>query len=66
MNDVVSEDMKKLVLARLETMPEHMKMSMGNTGSFNKAQLIEEVKNETPVGEQIIKMHLMYLRSFKK
>ncbi len=57
---------KELVIARLEEMPESHKLSVGGKGCFTKEQLIEEVKKDTPVGRTIVKMHLDFLRSFKK
>lgn len=62
----ISLDAKKLVLARLESMPENLKMSIGGVDGFDKQSLIQEVQNETEIGKKIISMHLMYLRSFKK
>lgn len=60
------EDVKKLVIARLETMPEHMKLSFGSNGDFDKYELIQQVQEDTSVGKKIVEMHLMYLRSFKQ
>jgi len=63
---VSKEEIKKLVIARLETMPPTMKISLGNPGVFNKEQLIQEVKKDSEIGEKIIEVHLSYLRSFSK
>lgn len=60
-----SEDIKKLVIARLETMPANLKMSMGGHEDLDKHKMIEEVEKESDIGKKIIEMHLMYLRSFK-
>ncbi len=57
---------KELVIARLEEMPESHKLSVGSKGSFTKEQLIEEVKQDSDVGKMIMKIHLDFLRSFKK
>jgi hypothetical protein len=64
--EVISENVKKLVIARLETMPENMKLSLGGSGDYNKYELIDQVKDETAFGKKVVEMHLMYLRSFKK
>ena len=61
----ISEDVKRLVLARIESMPEHMKLSFGSDGEFDKYALISQVEQETEIGKKIVEMHLMYLRSFK-
>ncbi len=66
MSDAISEDVKKLVVARLESMPENMKLSFGSGGDFDKYQLIKQVENDTDVGKRIVDMHLNYIRSFKR
>jgi len=60
------ENFVNLVIARLESMPSNMKMSIGSEGQFDKFQLIEHVKNKDDIGNTIIKMQLFYLRSLKK
>lgn len=62
----VSQEIKKIVIARLETMPENMKLSFGCSGDFNKYEIIRQVEDETDFGKKVINMHLMYLRSFRK
>lgn len=62
----ISEDVKKLVVVRLTTMPEDMKMSFGSNGDFDKYGLIRQVESETDIGRKIVEMHLTYLRSFKR
>ncbi len=57
---------KELVIARLDEMPESHKLSVGGKGSFTKEQLIAEVKRDSKIGKTIVKMHLNFLRSFKK
>lgn len=57
---------KELVIARLEEMPETHEISVGGKGSFTKNQLIAEVKRDSEVGKTIVKIHLNFLRSFKK
>lgn len=63
---VSSEEIKKLIIARLGTMPSTMKVSLGSAGVFDKEQLIEEVKKDSEIGEKIIEVHLSYLRSFSR
>jgi len=60
-------DAKKLVLARLQTMPPNMKISVGGSSeAYDKFDLIREVEKETEIGKLVVNMHLTYLRSFKK
>lgn len=63
---ISQEEIKKLVIARLQTMPPTMKVSLGDAGVFDRERLIEEVKKDTEIGELIIETHLNYLRSFSK
>jgi len=63
---MVSEDIKKLVIMRLQSMPPNLKLSIGKYGTFTKEELIERVQKEDEVGKLIIEMQLKYLRSFKK
>jgi hypothetical protein len=57
---------KKLVLARLETMPLDMELSLGSHGSFGKENLIHEVERGSEVGELVIEVYMNYLRFFKQ
>lgn len=61
----ISEDVKKLVIARLETMPANLKMSIGGDEDLDKHKMIKEVEKESDVGKKIVEMHMLYLRSFK-
>ncbi len=63
---VSQQEIKKLVIARLQTMPSSMNVSLGSMGTFDREQLIEQVKKDTDIGEKIIEVHLNYLRSFAK
>lgn len=65
-NEVFDKDVINLVIARLESMPDSMKLAIGNKGDFDKFQLIDHVKNGDSLGNTVIKMQLLYLRSLKK
>ncbi len=60
---VLAEEIKKLVVARIQTMPPTMKLSIGSSGSFSKDELIKHVEKEDDIGKKIVEMHLKYLRS---
>ncbi len=60
-----SKEEKDIVIARLQTMPPSLKLSIGGDGTFTKEQLIENVEKETKVGEFIVKVYMDNLRSFK-
>lgn len=61
----MNEDEKNIVLARLETMPPGMRLSIGEYGTFDKNSLIENVNKETEIGEFIVEIYMDTLRSFK-
>lgn len=60
------EEIKKIVIARLETLPPDKKMSIGSSGEFSRDELIEKVKSDDPIGKKIIQIELEFLRSLKK
>ncbi len=63
---ITSEEIKKLILLRLETMPETIRVSVGLEGKeLGKEDLIEHVKKEDYLGKMIIEMQLRYLKSMK-
>jgi len=59
---------REIVIERLKQTPPSFKISLGlNDGKFmNRDELIEEVKNESDIGDEIINIQLSYLRAFKK
>ena len=63
---MASEEEKKLVLARLATMPLDMELSLGSRGSFDREKLIVEVESGSKVGDLVIEVYMNYLRSFKQ
>ena len=63
---IISEDIINLVIARLETIPPNIEMSVGNEGSFSIDELIERVKKQDSIGRKMIEMQLAYLRSLGK
>ena len=60
------DEIKEIVIARLQAMPERMKISIGNFGTFSKYDLIDHVKRETPIGKKVVEIQMKYLRSLKK
>ena len=63
---ISSEEIKRLVLLRLETMPETIRVSVGLEGKeLSREDLIEHVKKDDYLGKMIIEMQLRYLKSMK-
>lgn len=62
---VENEEIKRLVLMRLETMPENIRISLGSEGNLGKSDLIRHVKEEDSLGKLFMQVQLEYLRSMK-
>jgi hypothetical protein len=59
----IPKEVKELILARLDVMPNNIKLSIGSYGSFSKDQLKENVEKETEIGHKIVEMQLNFLRA---
>jgi len=63
----ITQDEIDVVIARLRAIPDNALITIGiPEGSLSKEQLMNEVKNLTPLGKEIIRMQMSYLRSFKR
>lgn len=60
------EQIKELVLARLQIMPPDANISVGSDGEFSRDELIQHVKNNDDIGKKITEIELEYLRLLKK
>lgn len=63
--EITDQEIRNLVIARLELYPAKRKIFIGSNGSFTRDELIERVKNQDAVGQKIIEVQLNYLRSLK-
>ena len=61
-----ASDVKRLILARLETMPEYIQVNLGSFGQLGKAELIEHVKKGDALGKKFVDMQMKYLRALKE
>jgi len=60
------EYIKKLIVARLNTMPPNVGFSLGSFGSFSRDEIIDNVQRGTEVGQEFTKIELkMILESPK-
>jgi len=60
------EEIKELIINRLEFLSSDKKISIGSEGQFTKEQLIEHVQNNDEIGKKITEIELAYLRLLKK
>ena len=58
-------EIKKLVLMRLETMADNVKINLGSMGTLTKADLINHVKSEDHLGKLFMEVQMDYLKSMK-
>ena len=62
----IPEDLKDLVIARLDVLSPHKKIHIGSVGEFTKDELIECVKNGDETGQKIAEIELAFLRALKE
>ncbi len=64
-NKEINNDVRELVIARLDLLPRNIKVSIGTEGEFTKSELIERVKRGDAIGQQIVEIELSFLRALK-
>lgn len=57
----ISEELRKIVLERLKSMPESLSVSIGNS-EYTTDELVEHVEDGDDVGKQIMEIQLQYLQ----
>lgn len=62
---MADEEIKKLILIRLSSMPDSIRVSIGSEGEMTKEELIEHVKKGDKIGQLIINVQLEYLKAMK-
>ncbi|QQG39675.1 MAG: hypothetical protein HYS81_04880 [Candidatus Aenigmatarchaeota archaeon] len=62
----IPQDVKQLVIYRLDSLPANKKISIGSYGEFSKEELIENVKKENEIGKKIVEIELEFLRAMKE
>jgi len=61
----ITEDMKQLVIARLEVLSEDTGISIGAEGEFTREELIKSVERGDEIGQKIVEVQLNYLKGLK-
>ena len=61
-----NEEIKKIVIARLETMSPDKKISIGSSGEFTRDEIIERVEKGDEIGKKMIQVEMEFLRALKK
>ena len=65
MHPNVDKDIQELVIARLQTLPENVELSIGSEGDFTRDELIDHVRDGDEVGQKMIELEMSFLRSLK-
>jgi len=60
--EIDNQDIKNLVIARLNVMPKEVKISIGEDGEHAVSDLIGHVKNGDEIGEKLVRIQMDYLR----
>lgn len=60
------DDIRKLVIARLELVSPGTSVSIGSEGTFSRDELIQAVEKGDDLGKQIENIQLEWLRSWKE
>lgn len=65
-NDDVNDKIKELVITRIEATPSDLRLSMGGGKTMTKEEMIEHVKKEDDIGNQIIRNHISFIKAVAK
>lgn len=55
------EDIRQLVMARIRTMPQNIRVAIGMK-SYTKEELLKNVEDDTEIGREVIRIDMQYLR----
>ena len=66
MEEKNKEEIKELVIARLQTLPAGKGLSIGSSGNFTKEELIDHVQSGDEVGKKIIEVEMNFLKALKE
>ncbi len=58
----IQEDLRKLVIARINASSGDLRVAVGGQGTYSKEELIKSVEAGDELGQEIIKTQLEYLR----
>ena len=61
MNPELRERLKRLVLERINVMPDTLRMAVGSI-ELTKTDIVKHVRDEDEIGQQVIEMELDFLR----
>lgn len=59
----IKEELKEIVIMRIEAIPSNLKLAIGNNKSLTKEEMIKHVKDGDFIGEQIINSHISFMKA---
>jgi len=62
MKQQIDNDIKNLVISRLEAYSDDMDLSLGDLGTFSTEELIRGVKEDSEIGHKIVEIEVQFLR----
>lgn len=62
----LNQEIKDLVIARLQRLPDDMGISIGSFGDFTKDELIKHVRSSDELGQKIIEVEMTFLKAMKE
>lgn len=62
----IDSDVKRLVIARLEALPNNVGIAVGSAGNFTKDELLSCIEQENEVGQMFAELDMEYLRALKE
>lgn len=60
-----NNEIKNLVITRLETLPSDAVVSLGSSSEFTKEQIIESVRRGDENGQKMIEIEMTFLQGLK-
>lgn len=65
-NEEINQEIKEVVIMRIESMPSNLKLSIGDGQSLTKEEMIKHVREEDVTGKQIINSHISFMRAIAR
>lgn len=53
----------KLVIARLDTLPPNIRISVGGHGEFSKDEIIKSIEDDEELGNKYVEMQMVFLKA---
>lgn len=65
MSENNNNEIKDLVMTRLETLPSDAVVSLGSNGDFTRDEIIESVRRGDEIGKKMVEIEMNFLQGLK-